>query len=119
MAVVRLDGNVEVKVDATISAHSQIVDTVYPPRKAALTASIHRKVEASALQWDRFLSGKDSVHAHAVICHSGDIEIAFVYLIALHCRILSHCISPSFTMLLVASDEQFALKRFGIPRRYS
>jgi hypothetical protein len=33
------------------------------------------KVEASSLQWDRFLAGEDSVHAHAVICYSGDIEI--------------------------------------------
>jgi hypothetical protein len=67
MAIVGLNDHVQVKVDATISAHSQIVDAVLAPRKAAVTGSIDMKVEAGSLQWDRFLACKDIIHAYAVI----------------------------------------------------
>src|SRR5260370_39377289 len=49
MAVVGLDGQVQVKVDATISTHSQIVDAVRPSRKPALTASINGKVKSGSV----------------------------------------------------------------------
>jgi hypothetical protein len=90
MAIAGLDDYVQVKVDATISAHSQIVDAVLAPRKAALTGSIDMKVEAGALRWDRSLARKDVIHAYAVIRDARKSEIAFVYLLASHSRILSH-----------------------------
>jgi hypothetical protein len=37
LAVVSLNDHVQVKVDATIGVHSQIVGAVHTPRKAALT----------------------------------------------------------------------------------
>ena len=33
---------------------------------------LHKRV---SLQWNRFLAGKDSVHAYAVICYFRDIQI--------------------------------------------
>jgi hypothetical protein len=90
MAIVGLNDHVQVKVDATISAHSQIVDTVLASRKAALTGSIDMKVETGALWWDRSFAGKDVIHAYAVIRDARKSEIAFVYLLASHSRILSH-----------------------------
>src|SRR5579859_472263 len=41
MAVVFLDGQVQVKVDATICSHSKIIDAVRSPGKAALATSIN------------------------------------------------------------------------------
>jgi hypothetical protein len=48
------------------------------------------KVEAGSLQWDRSLGCKDVIHAYAVIGDARQSEIAFVYLLASHSRILSH-----------------------------
>jgi hypothetical protein len=53
------------------------------------------RVEAGSLQWDRFLVCKDIIHAYAVIRYARESQIAFVYLLASHSRILTHCISPS------------------------
>jgi hypothetical protein len=123
MAIVGLNDHVQVKVDATISAHSQIVDAVLAPRKAALTGSIDMKVEAGSLQWDRFLACKDIIHAYAVIRYACESEIAFVYLLASHSRILSHCISPSCSAGLPTSsrtgDRQDDMFRTNYFRRAS
>jgi hypothetical protein len=45
------------------------------------------KVEASSLQGNYFLAGKDIIHAYAVVRYAGHGEIAFVNLLALHCGV--------------------------------
>src|SRR6185437_129881 len=45
LPVVGLEGHVQVEVDATITANPQIVHAVCPPRKAAGTAPLHRKIK--------------------------------------------------------------------------
>jgi hypothetical protein len=58
-AVVGLDGQVQVKLHATIGSHSQIVDATRTPHEAASTATINGKVKSGSLQRNRFPAGKD------------------------------------------------------------
>lgn len=50
VAIIGLDGQVQVEVHAPISADSQIVDAVRPAREAPFKTSINRKVESGSLQ---------------------------------------------------------------------
>jgi hypothetical protein len=122
VTVVGLDDHVQVELDATIGAHPQIIDAVCASREAALEPPIDRKIKSGSVQWNRFLAGKDGVHAHAVVRNSGEIEFHFVNLLAPHCRILSHCISPGNSCCLAGSptpsrtgdhqDDMFGINYF-------
>src|SRR5262249_14107290 len=93
-AIIGLDSQVQVELHAPISADSQIVDAMRPAREAPFTASINRKVKSGSLQWNRFPASKESIHAQAVVRNPDQIEFHLVDLLALHCGILRHCVSP-------------------------
>src|SRR5437868_15413515 len=46
------------------------------------------------MQWNFFAAGKDRIHAHAVVRDASDIEFEVVDLLASHCSIMSHLVSP-------------------------
>jgi hypothetical protein len=89
-----LDGHVQVELHATIGSHPQVVDAVRLPSEVAFSTAIDGKIKSGAVQWDRFLAGNDSVHAHAEVPNSGEFKVHFVDLLARQCSILSHRFSP-------------------------
>src|SRR5262249_37015296 len=108
-AIIGLDGQMQVELHAPISADSQIVEAMRPAREAPFTASINRKVKSGSLQWNRFPTSKESIHAHAIVRNSGEIEFLLVDLLALHCSILCHFIFHSVLPSDHSVDFQFPI----------
>ena len=77
MAVVGLDGYVEVKVDATVGSHSKIIDAARLPEMRPLPRPSTMRSKHGPVKSHRFFAGR-SIHAHAVLFYSGEIELEFV-----------------------------------------
>src|ERR1017187_7798832 len=82
--VASLNSRADVKIQASVGAHPEIVHSRHSPRQPASPISRKRHVKARPLRRDLRLTREDRLHGYAVVGDARDIQIVLVDLLAVH-----------------------------------